>query len=100
MRNFTLQITPYSNCKTLIKDLNKKLGSNIHSNTQDALIFEQALLCINDFSERAQKNYSKGTTLQISKRFDMSFVSFNIELNCSRKKSFIANAIYKLRGNI
>lgn len=100
MRNFTLQVTPYSNGNTLIKDLKKRLGSNINSNTLDALVFEQAISCINDFSERAKKKYSKGTTLHISKRFDMSFVSFNIELIFSHKKSFMANAIYRLRGNI
>lgn len=100
MQHFTVQVTPQTEYSQIIENLKRKIGSQISNNTQDAMVFDQALFCIGEFSERAKEGLRNGTILQISKQFEMSFVSFSVRLNCPCKTSLIATAIYKFRGNI
>lgn len=100
MRNFTVQVTPQTNTKVLVEGLKRKVGNRSFNSEQDTMILEEAVLCICDFSDRAKKDLSKGTTLQASRNFSMSFVNFQVKLNCPNNASYIDKVIYKLRGNI
>lgn len=64
----------------------------------DSLLVAQAKTVIRDFLARSCRDYASGTTIQISRDFELSRLMLHVRLDCSGKRTLFERFLNLLRG--
>lgn len=98
MKAVTINISPRSDERGAIEALDRKLQRFGALVPADLLLVNEAKKAIRDFVERAHQHYASGTTIKISKEFQLSRAKLFVHLDCPDQRNTFRQLMDLLRS--